>query len=177
MIRYIHDGISADSITQAYEEFKSLNLWGGPSVYFHGKTISHLRQQQQLADFSYVSLLQDEYFLLLLYGTLAAWGLHRMGGKRRMVGFDVFKDEVNSLADVLSDIKGITLSQSTPNQISDRKEQICFILQEPRITEGVDNASRQNNWVPFLVANSKLLHHLYPDLFPPVDGQHILRYF
>lgn len=36
---------------------------------------------------------------------------------------------------------------------------------------------RENNRGPLLVANSKLLHYLHPDLLPPVDRQYIVRYF
>lgn len=177
IIRYIHDHLNADLIEQSYEKFRSLNLWGGPSLDFHRMTISRLRQQQQLADFSYVSLLQNEDFLLPLYGTLATWGLHRMGARRRMIRFDVFKEQVRSMADLLNDVARTTLSDFSLEQISCRRKEILSLFKGPRITEIPEETQQDNNSVPILVANSKLLHHLHPDLFPPIDRMYIVRYF
>lgn len=176
MIRYIHD-LNAGLIGQSYTRFRSLNLWGGPSLDFHRMTISCLRQQQQLANFSYVSLLQNEDFLVLLYGTLATWGLHRMGARRRMIRFDVFKEQVRLMVGLLDDVARTTLSDCALEQISSRREKILSLFKGPRITEIPGRTQQNNNRVPILVANSKLLHHLHPNLFPPVDREYIVRYF
>ena len=175
MIRYIHDQINADLIRQAYEEFKNSDLWRGPSPDSHCMTISHLRQKQQAPNFSYVSLSQDQCFVILLYGTVATWGIHRMGAKRRMVNFTIFKKQVESILELLDNIKEITLSNSTLAEINNEEKRIRCLFKKPTITE------RRNlqggNQVPFLVPNSKLLHHLRPDLIPPIDRQYIIRYF
>lgn len=175
MIRYIHDQINGDLIRQAYEKFKKLNLWRGPSLDFHCMTISHLRQKQQAPNFSYLSLSEDQCFLILLYGTVATWGIHRMGAKRRMVNFTIFKKQVESISELLDNIKGITLSNSTLAEINNEEKRIRCLFKKPTITERKD--LQRGNQVPFLVPNSKLLHHLHPDLFPPIDWRYIFRYF
>lgn len=176
MIRHIHH-VNADSIRQAYEKFKNSDLWRGPSLNFHCMTISCLRQKQQAPNFSYVSLPRDQRFLVLLYGTLATWGLHRMGAKRRMVRFNKFQEQVRLIAELLDSIKGITLSNYTLDEIENEKEKILALFEKPRITERIGNTQQENNRTPLLVANSKLLHHLHPNLLPPIDRQYIVRYF
>lgn len=176
LIRCIHN-LTTNSLRRAYGKFKDLNLWRGPSLDFHSMTISYLRQKQQLPNFSYVSLLQDQDFLILLYGTLATWGLHRMGAKRRMVGFNIFKQQMDSIAKLLDDIKGITLLNCTLGQIESEKEKILVLFKKPRVTQRIRKIQQVNNQAPLLIANSKLLHHVHPDLLPPIDREYIVRYF
>ena len=169
--------MNTDSIKRAYEKFEESELWSGPSLYFHSMTISRLRQAQQEPGFSYLSLLQNESFLVFLYGTLVAWGLHRMGAKRRMIGFDRFRNELVPLAKLLDEIRPINFKNSTLDQIKNVKHKILSLFKMPTITEMSTKTQRENNRGPVLVANSKLLHHLHPDLLPPVDRQYIVRYF
>jgi len=174
LIRCIHN-LTTNSVRRAYKKFKDLDLWRGPSLDFHRMTISYLRRKQQKPNFSYESLSQDQYFLILLYGTLATWGLHRMGTKRRMVNFMIFKEQVRSILELLDGIKEITLSNSTFAEINNEEKRIRCLFKKPRITEGKN--LQASNQVPILVPNSKLLHHLHPDLCPPMDWEYIFRYF
>lgn len=161
-------------IKNAYRRFteSSKNLgWRGPSLYFHKKTIEFLSKERLNPDFSYHNLLNNERFLEYLYATLATWGLHSMKGPY-MKSFNDFKNEVEQIADKLDEIKDITLDNW---QAIDQNKNIILddIFAVPRITK----SERESEEGPILVANSKLLHHLHPNLFPPIDRKYIIKFF
>jgi hypothetical protein len=56
------------------DAFDRLNLFTGPSEYFHSKTLGLLRQHKCPAD-----AVLDEVFVESVYATLTSWGMHRMG--------------------------------------------------------------------------------------------------
>ena len=108
--------------------------------------------------------MKDIKFLEYLYATLATWGLHRMGGVH-MKNFEEFKKEVNKIAHKLEEIKNIKLGNSEAIKENEKliKEDIFSSL-------NITSSSRP------IIPNSKLLHHLHPNLFPPVDREHVLKY-
>src|SRR3990172_7841267 len=73
---------------ECLEKFERANLFTGPSVYFHTKTLEILRNQNSAAD-----AVQNENFLESLYATLTAWGLHRIGpGNTKLNEFRIIKE-------------------------------------------------------------------------------------
>jgi len=160
--------IEENEILEAYEKFKEWHkesAWTGPSLYFHQKTIEYFRNKREEENFSYPTLLKDIKFLEYLYATLATWGLHRMGGVH-MKNFEDFKDEVNKIGDKLEEIKNINL-----RNLEAIKENEDLIKED--IFSSIRVTSSKNT---FIIPSSKLLHHLHPDLFPPIDRKHILKY-
>ena len=119
-----------------------------------------------MPNFNYNQLLTNQNFLEYLYATLATWGLHSMRGPF-MIDFEdflnVFQDQ--EIIRNLNEIRDITLEDTT--EIENHQQDILNLFNRIKITTA--------NTI--LVANSKLLHHLHPDLFPPIDRQYIFRYF
>jgi hypothetical protein len=67
--------------------FDANRQFGGPSVYFHRKTIETLARHPTAVD-----TLGDDAFFDYLYATLASWGLHRMGpGNAKLRDIDELK--------------------------------------------------------------------------------------
>ena len=67
--------------------FDANRQFGGPSVYFHRKTIEALARYPTAVD-----ALGDDAFFDYLYATLASWGLHRMGpGNAKLRDIDELK--------------------------------------------------------------------------------------
>ncbi len=75
---------------KSYEEFR---FFGGPSVYFHEQCL-------RAASDAFLSVRHVE----MLYATLAAWGMHRMGDpdatKTKLTDWDEFHDSANICANL-----------------------------------------------------------------------------
>ena len=136
----------------------------GPSVYFHLKTVDKFKELGN----SVLTAAKDERFCELLYATLVAWGMHRMGKRgAQMPDFDHFADSIAGLApeiDELSDYRITTLFSEDMPGVVDKLWSIIHRL------EGSKAHTK-------LVANSKILHHLLPYLVPPIDRKNTGDFF
>ena len=148
-------------------EFVEADLFTGPSRYFHLATIHILRTH--LARSSGIQgCLDDEEFYESLYATLSSWGLHRMGKtKTKLVELPAlmagFKSQSKNICN-LSRVRLAELAQEDVFKIQGRVWEIIFSLDV-----GVGKSK--------LVAGSKALHHVLPDLVPPIDRQYTVRFF
>ena len=104
-----------------------------------------------------------------IYAVLPAWGMHRMGDtKTKVVKSEKFWASVRSCRRALEAMKGIQLASTDEGGLED-------LLDGPmheafgKLHVSVSDA--------MIVANSKVLHHLLPDLVSPIDRQHTLRFF
>jgi hypothetical protein len=156
------------------EVFDEARRFSGPSLYFHYRTLERLREHRSASD-----ALRDDSFIESLYATLAAWGMHRMGTTgAQMVDFDDFK---RSLLSQVSSIKVLEEfgSQQVP---SDQVTKLSTVPTEEgptlvqKIWAVIDglNISRANVKT---VIGAKALHHLLPELVPPIDRRYTLRFF
>jgi hypothetical protein len=147
-----------------YLDFFTENIkFSGPSVYFHKKTIERVR-----ASGDYEALINDSKFIELIYATLASWGMHRMGkGGAKMAEFEDFKRSVWFCAGQLSGLHRTCLESISAGEAKDVKRKLAFIFGALRV---MASGSK-------LVGTSKAIHHLLPDLVPPIDRQHTLRFF
>ena len=99
----------------------------------------------------------------LVYATLASWGMHRMGkGGSKMVGFQVFRDSIERIKDKILKAQHYTVQHMSPSQWSVLKE----------IFRGIKVMATDTS----LVGNSKVMHHMMPDIVPPIDREYTLRY-
>lgn len=130
--------------------FKLHHPFRGPSIYFHEKVIA-LRRQQSLSQ-----LVQSEPFIEYLYAVLTAWGMHRMDGGSQLEPFGKFWDAVKGLSDIAMPLQDRKLSQLDKNAL----DCLCHAMKEYTVMKSK----------PRLVGNSKVLHHLLPDLVPPIDS-------
>lgn len=139
-----------------YEKSKSLGKkFGGPSTYFHQECIKAGKE----------NYLGDRH-IEMLYATLTAWGMHRMGDiektKAKLVDFEKFKKTILDKKKELFRLKNIDLSD-----LEEYKSEIKYIFLNLKIS--ISNA--------LVVANSKTMYHLLWDLIPPIDREHTIRFF
>jgi hypothetical protein len=134
--------------------------FGAASEYFHDKAI-------QWADRAFLSQRHIEY----VYATLIAWGMHRMGDPAKVkTKLKPFANFFASLARHKHDLRRLRtsrlerLSDKTFGRIFDELQPIFLSLDVSESTA-------------IVVAHSKTLHHVLPDLIPPVDRRYTLQFF
>jgi hypothetical protein len=145
------------------DAFDSAKLFTGPSQYFHSKTLALLRHHK-----SPVAALRDQSFLESLYATLTAWGMHRMGpGGAKLVDFDVMAKSFRESEQRIEALAPITIARLSSEHVGAVGESIWEVISELKIGAG---ATR-------IVSGSKALHHVLPDLVPPIDREYTIRFF
>jgi hypothetical protein len=137
-----------------------LNEFGGPSIYFHVQAIKE--QKDHFLSYRHIEM---------IYATLASWGMHRMGDpgdtKAKMVEFDQFYNSI-----ILNKDKLIKLINLRMDGITNDEYIEVFRLLEPiykTLRVSISNAT--------IVAHSKVLAHILPNLLPPIDRQYTIRFF
>jgi hypothetical protein len=144
-------------ISGSYEQFL---VFGGPCVYFHNECLKAQRQD-------FLSLRHIE----MLYATLTAWGMHRMGDsettKTKLTDWPVFSDSFFRNSQVLKQYLPLKLKDMDYNSYISAIESLKPIYFDLKLS--VSEAT--------IVVNSKALHHLFPELIPPIDRQYTIRFF
>ncbi|HOG17497.1 MAG TPA: hypothetical protein PLB96_09145 [Syntrophales bacterium] len=137
-----------------------LREFGGPSVYFHIQAIT-----EQASNF-----LSDRH-IEMIYATLASWGMHRMGDpeetKAKMVEFSDFKQAILSHRDELGRYVFLRMDSCTMEEYNNYIEELKEIYYDLRVS--ISEAT--------IVAHSKTLAHIIPNLIPPIDRQYTIRFF
>lgn len=144
-------------VSGGYEQFLK---FGGPCVYFHRECLKAGK-----ADFL------SKRHVEMLYATLAAWGMHRMGDARttktRLTDWDRFLGSLTKHTEALRSFGRLRLLE-----ISESEYSSAIIALRPYY-EDFDLSEADAT----IVANSKALHHLFPEFIPPIDRQHTIRFF
>jgi hypothetical protein len=123
----------------------------GPSLYFHQRSLDTRDARVTLDHLEYV------------YATLTSWGMHRMGkGGSKMQSFEVFYQSIEPLRAQIAQAQQFTFEQMSEQQWSVLK----LIFQRIRIMATATS----------LVGNSKVMHHMMPNIVPPIDREYTLRY-
>lgn len=139
---------NADRYHGAYYQ---ADTFRGPSLYFHRRALETRRSPLAMNHLEYV------------YATLASWGMHRMGeGGSKMLGFDVFRRSIESLAEPIAEAQHLA-----PQSMSVRGWEVVR-----EIFQGIKVMASGTR----LVGNSKVMHHLVPNIVPPIDREYTLRY-
>ncbi|MEK6757980.1 MAG: hypothetical protein AABX88_02525 [Nanoarchaeota archaeon] len=129
--------------------------FGGPSTYFHLECIKAGKKE-------YLGGRHIE----MLYATLTAWGMHRMGDiektKAKLVEFEEFKKTILDNKEKLNRLKNVSLIN-----LDQYKEEIKDLFLNLKVS--ISNA--------LIVANSKTMYHLLWDLIPPMDREHTIYFF
>ena len=142
---------------------KNLNLFTGPSIYFHNKTLEILRTYDKSSE-----ALLDDLFFDYLYATLTAWGLHRMGpGSAKLAELDTIKESFRKLKDQISKLQCFKITRIQNSDITSVTSDLWEVLANTRVSVSQTK----------IVANCKALHHIIPDLMPPIDREYTLRFF
>ena len=104
----------------------------------------------------------------MLYATLTAWGMHRMGeGLTKLREWQQFYDSFTNQSAELNGFRD--------------KQMLCMstIKYEEAVSElrKCYHALNLTEAKATVVVNSKALYHLFPEFIPPIDRQYILRFF
>ena len=139
---------NAESYHRAYYKAETFR---GPSLYFHQRALQTRQSANALLHFEYI------------YAVLASWGMHRMGkGGSKMDRFDAFRQSVESLKDKIAEAQ-----QFSPQNMSTEN---WVVLRA--IFRGIKVMASGTS----LVGNSKVMHHMMPNIVPPIDREYTLRY-
>ena len=149
--------------TRYLRAFDAAAKFSGPSLYFHLQTIRIRRECREIPD-----LLESELFFEYLYATLASWGMHRMGrGNTKLRDLAEIKESVCAQSGSLEKLQRIRLSSLTSAEFQ------RIIPLTWRVLGSLSISIAQAR----LVANSKVLHHILPDLVPPIDRTYTFNFF
>ena len=144
--------------------FDCEGLFTGPSLYFHQRTLAIRGHHLGAID----RCLQNDIFFESLYATLTAWGLHRMGtGKTKLVDLPVLRAGIQKVADRLRELEGFRIVQVGPGNFAHTLELVWNVVSELQVGIGSTR----------IVAGTKALHHLLPDLVPPIDRAYTVQFF
>ncbi|MGD0020906.1 MAG: hypothetical protein ABSC54_01245 [Smithellaceae bacterium] len=123
----------------------------GPSLYFHQRAIETHHLPGSLAHSEYV------------YATLASWGMHRMSKRgSKMKNFDTFHHSIEALENKLIEAQTFDF-----REMNDRKWTLLRDIFQS-ITVMASGTS--------IVGNSKAMHHILPNIVPPIDREYTLWY-
>jgi len=144
--------------------FDKASIFSGPSLYFHKKVIEVLRTK------GISRALKSDQFFEYLYATLASWGLHRMGKTNtKLIDYDEFKKVITSQKERFLNLKNkrITEIDSRTSEITEITKELQGLIENLKVGKGESK----------IVFSSKTIHHLLPDLVPPIDRQYTLVFF
>jgi len=138
---------NADKYHQAYYQ---ADIFSGPSLYFHQCAL-RTRDPKSLAHLEYV------------YATLSAWGMHRMGNRgSKMCEFGTFRRSIETIEEEIVSAQEFTLQEMN------NMEWDCV----EKIFRGLSIMASRTS----LVGNSKAMHHMLPNIIPPIDRQYTLQF-
>jgi len=134
-----------------HDAYYKAETFRGPSLFFHERAIATRHDPASLTHLEYV------------YATLASWGMHRMGsGGSKMRSFDAFYQSVQSLKSRIAEAQAFDFREISKAKWSVLREIFCGIKVMASGTS--------------LVGNSKAMHHILPNIIPPIDREYTLRF-
>jgi hypothetical protein len=143
--------------------FHAENLFSGPSLYFHHKTLQMRRELGSIE-----ACLASDHFFESLYATLASWGLHRMGpGNAKLVELPIMISGFRQHAENLRRLEGLAIHELQSKNVLHTADLIWSLIRE--LPVGIGNTK--------IVSGSKALHHLLPGLVPPIDREYTVQFF
>jgi hypothetical protein len=149
------------------DRFDESRLFTGPSLYFHLRTLQIRRQHIECVG-QIESCLDSEAFFESLYATLTAWGLHRMGNTNtKLAELPEIVDSFERNRANIRQLEKLELGKLTAAQLPGTQSRVWSLIEDLRI--GIGKAK--------LVAGSKALHHVLPQLVPPIDRHYTITFF
>jgi hypothetical protein len=140
-----------DNADRYYAAYHRAETFGGPSLYFHLRALATRESPASPQHLEYV------------YATLSSWGMHRMGpGGSKMRPFDEFRSSVEPVQEQIVKAQGFLPSAMNEGTWNTLRE-VFFALKI--MASGTS-----------LVGNSKVMHHMLPNIVPPIDREYTLRY-
>jgi hypothetical protein len=143
--------------------FEASQAFPGPSLYFHLRAIERRREHLTVS-----SLLEDNLFLEYVYAVLPAWGMHRMGRQAAKVGdFAQIATALRETAPTLQKLWPLRITMLTAQAARDAAPLAWDVIAHVKVSTSQTQ----------IVAGSKFLHHVLPDLVPPIDRQYTFNFF
>lgn len=143
--------------------FEASQAFPGPSLYFHLRAIERRREHRTAR-----SLLNDSLFLEYVYAVLPAWGMHRMGRQAAKVGdFTRITTALKESVPALEQLWPLRITTLEGHESHETAALVWDVIARIKVS-----TSRTQ-----IVAGSKFLHHVLPDLVPPIDRQYTFRFF
>ena len=138
--------VNADNYHDAYYKTE---IFRGPSLYFHERALATRYNPTSLTHLEYV------------YATLASWGMHRMGRSgSKMRSFEDFSQSVQTLKDRIAEAQTFDFNEMSEIKWAILREIFCSVKVMASETT--------------LVGNSKVMHHMLPNVIPPIDREYTL---
>jgi hypothetical protein len=132
-----------------HDAYYKAEVFRGPSLYFHERALATRNDPASLTHLEYV------------YATLASWGMHRMGpGGSKMQSFRVLFQSVQDLHGRIAEAQTFDFREMTDVKWAVLREIFCRIKVMASGTT--------------LVGNSKVMHHMLPNVIPPIDREYTL---
>lgn len=132
-----------------HDAYYRAETFHGPSLYFHQRAVATRKPPVSFTHLEYV------------YATLASWGMHRMGRRgSKMRSFDTFVQSIEPLNDKIAEAQSFDFHEITDKEWAVLKE----IFQGIKVMESGTT----------IVGHSKVMHHLLPDVIPPIDREYTL---
>jgi hypothetical protein len=157
----------ATRISEVIGEFPDLLDYYDHALPFDksGQYAHHRRTIEQRFEAGSVrAALANEGFLRSLYATLQAWGIGSRASK--LIPFPEFGAELRRWTGALEEIDGLCID--APALDVEATGRTLWLL-----VDGMEIVKNQAR----IVALSKTLHHLLPDLLPPIDRMYTQRFF
>ena len=140
-----------DNAKEYHHAYYQANTFRGPSLYFHLRALETRQSTDIKTHLEYV------------YATLSSWGMHRMGkGGSKMQSFDLFRQSIEQLQDKIKKAQSFDFHKMDNGKWSDLKE----------IFENINIMASNTR----IVGNSKVMHHMLPNIVPPIDREYTLRF-
>ena len=144
--------------------FERSSAFPGPSLYFHEQAIARRRGTLDRRTTCWPTSSSSS----MCTRCCPAWGMHRMGKQAAKVGdFNVMVESFRAAAPAIEGLWDLHISR-VPNGRS---------ATPPRSIWSVLGALRVSTSATRIVAGSKALHHVLPDLVPPIDRQYTFQFF
>ena len=139
-----------ENMEKYHKKFYDKNKFTGPSLYFHKKALEIISKEDIAKHLEYV------------YAVLVAWGMHRMGSSgAKMNHFNVFRDSLDKCWDKIIFLRKVSLNEIEKEDV---QKELKVIFDSIKI---MDSSIK-------LIAHSKVLAHLVPNLIPPIDREYTL---
>jgi len=131
--------------------------FGGPSVFFHLDAIKLCRSDKFLS----------EDHIKSIYAGLCAWGMHRMGDTdTKLVEYDKFLLSILEERACFERFRNVKINCLSYNEFRDILDDLTTLVFSPSIS--VSSVK--------LVANTKTIAHILPDLVPFIDRRYTLHF-
>jgi hypothetical protein len=156
-----------ERLVEGFESFVSVfeerPAFPGPSLYFHDKALARRRCHASVEE-----ALDDERFLEYVYAVLPAWGMHRMGRQAAKVSdFAPIVAALREARPALEELWPRRITEVSPDEVGEVAQTAWDVISQIKVS-----TSRTQ-----IVAGSKFLHHMLPDLVPPIDRQYTFTFF